>query len=70
MDVTDEYMTAREVAEMVGVSVHAVHYHIRANNLPAIKRGPQWFIKRSDLDEYLKNYARESRKRSFVLNGA
>ena len=50
-----EYTVPR-AAIYLGVSDETVRRHIRAKNLPALKRGTQWFVLLSDLKTFSSSY--------------
>lgn len=49
----DDYLTPEEVAAILKVSVATVRRKLRSGELPAMKFGRSWRIKRSTLDELL-----------------
>jgi excisionase family DNA binding protein len=47
----DEYITASQAAELLGVSRTLVHFLIRDRDLPARRIGPRcWLIRKIDAD--------------------
>ena len=52
---TQELLTAQEVANLLGINLSTVYTLIKSGELPAIKVGPKlWRIRASALDAYLK----------------
>lgn len=49
-----EYLTADEAARYLRVHGDTIRDWCRTGQLPAIKAGRQWRIKRADLDAFLK----------------
>lgn len=49
----DPVLTAREVAEELGVHYQTLRSYIIDGQLQAVKRGNRWFIRRSWVDEFL-----------------
>jgi excisionase family DNA binding protein len=47
-----EYVTTTEAAQVWRVSLQAISARINRGNLPAIRVGRDWLIRRSDLDRY------------------
>lgn len=48
----DDDMTVTEAAARLGVTTHAVRFHIRAGNLAARRVGPIYLIRRDDVEAY------------------
>ena len=55
VDLTN-YLSIRDIAKLTGLQEHQIIYRIRRGHLKATKFGWQWFIKKSDLEEFLKNF--------------
>lgn len=49
----DELLTVAEVAEMLRVSTMTVYRLIRTGELPAVRVGRNYRVRRADLDAYL-----------------
>ncbi len=49
----DELLTVAEVAEMLRVSTMTVYRLIRTGELPAVRVGRNYRVRRADLDTYL-----------------
>lgn len=49
----ETYLTTSDVAEILRVSDQNVRGMIKRGELPAFKRGRDWLISRSKLDEYI-----------------
>lgn len=52
----DGYFTITQAAEYLGISARSVSRYIHERGLPASKPGGVWFIKKSDLIEWVKRY--------------
>lgn len=50
----DEY-TVKETAAVLGVSENAIRNAIQAGTIKATKRGRYWYIKKTDLQAYIKS---------------
>lgn len=50
----DDYFSIEEVAKTLKVSYITVYRWIRAKQLPAVKAGKQYRIKKSNLDSFIK----------------
>lgn len=48
------YMTTKETAKFLGVSVRSVHRYIHEYGLPAVKPAGIWMIKKADLERWMK----------------
>ncbi len=48
-----EFLTTDEVLEYLRINARTVYRLIRDGELPAVRIGRQWRIRRSDLDEWL-----------------
>lgn len=53
--VTKEIMNLKEVAEYLGLNERTVYNLVRRAEIPAIKIGRQWRVKKDNLDEMFKN---------------
>jgi len=49
-----EFLTSKEAANILGVIPRRVLQFIKEGRLPATKIGRPWFIKRSDLEEFMR----------------
>jgi len=52
-EATPEYLTIKEVADRLRVSVSTVRKWIKQQGLPAVKPGGDWRIRSRDLDHWL-----------------
>lgn len=48
------YLTTKETAAFLGVSVRTVHRYIHAHGLPAKKPGGVWLISKEELLQWMK----------------
>lgn len=48
-----EFMTIKQAAEILGVSTWWVYRSVWDKNLPAVKLGKNWRIKRQDLENFI-----------------
>ena len=48
-----EFLSVREIAEMLGLKEDTIQGWIRSGSLPAIKLGNTYRVKRRDLDTFL-----------------
>ena len=55
--------TVPQVSTYLGVSEETVRRNIRANRLPAIKRGTQWFVLFRNLQAFASSYDPKTGKR-------
>jgi len=55
IDLTD-YLAIKDVVKITGFGDSKIKYLIYRGKLKAVKIGWQWFIKKSDLEEFLKNF--------------
>lgn len=58
-------MTTKEAAEKLGVSIRRIQFLIQLGQLPAEKRGRDWWIEESDLE---KLQLKEQYKRKEAVN--
>ncbi len=49
----DQLLTVAEVADLLRVSTMTVYRLIRSGDLPAVRVGRNYRVRRADLDEYL-----------------
>ena len=52
---TDQLLTAAEVADELRVSTMTVYRLIKGGELPAVRVGRNYRVRRSDLDQYLES---------------
>ena len=57
----EAYMTAAEVADLFKINVETVYDLVRVGKLPATKIGGQWRFQDSEIHEWFRSGARESR---------
>ena len=48
-----EYLTPQDIADTLKISVQKVRNMVRAGELPAIKVGRQWRVRKADFEKYL-----------------
>ena len=53
-----EFLTTDEVLEYLRVNARTVYRLIRNGDLPAVRIGRQWRIRRNDLDQWLETQKR------------
>lgn len=49
-------LTVPQTAALLGLAEETIRRHIRANRLRARKRGTQWFITRTEIESFRRNY--------------
>jgi len=49
-----EWLNAKDISEMLGVPQDSVRQWIRDKRLKATKPGREWLVRKSDLEEFLK----------------
>lgn len=59
-----EYLTTKEAAERLGLSVRQVQTLIKQGDLPATKFGHAWKIKRKDVDTFQRRPVGRRRKKT------
>ncbi|MFN8474897.1 MAG: helix-turn-helix domain-containing protein [Anaerolineae bacterium] len=55
MDST-EYLTPKEIAQLLKLHEETIRRYLRSGELPAIKLGGVYRVKREDLEEFLKKH--------------
>jgi excisionase family DNA binding protein len=58
-DLRKEFMTSREIAETLGLSREWVVWKIRHGEIPAVKIGHQYVVKRKDFEKFVKKKERK-----------
>ena len=54
---TDDLMTAREVANYLKVELRTVYRYLKDGHLPAFRMGGQWRLRKEDIDRWLLEHA-------------
>lgn len=52
----DELLTLTEAAQIAPVGARALAYAIDRGDLPGLKKGKTWLIKRADLDQWVRDH--------------
>ncbi|MBW3562364.1 MAG: helix-turn-helix domain-containing protein [Actinobacteria bacterium] len=60
----DQLLTVAEVAELLRVSTMTVYRLIRSGELPAVRVGRNYRVRRGDLDSYLQEQVVEPEQRA------
>jgi len=50
------YLTITDIVKLTGMRESRIKYYIYRGKLKATKMGWQWFVKKEDLEEFLKNF--------------
>ncbi|MFN8482969.1 MAG: helix-turn-helix domain-containing protein [Anaerolineae bacterium] len=53
---SQEYLTPKEVAQLLKVHEETIRRYLRSGELPAVKLRGVYRVKREDLDEFLKKH--------------
>lgn len=48
----NDFITTKEAANLIGVSVKQIQVWLKAGRIPAKKYGPNWLIKNEDVAEF------------------
>jgi excisionase family DNA binding protein len=64
----DEWITTEEASQISGYHIVHVRRLVQAEKIEAKRFGPVWAIRRSSLDEYLRERAEEGKKRGPKTN--
>jgi excisionase family DNA binding protein len=60
MRTSDPVLSAREIAEFLGLNYETVLDYLAAGKLRGVKRGKRWYIRQSALDAFLEPDTRVS----------
>lgn len=63
---TKEYLTVRQVSREIGVSGTAIREKVKKGELPGIKSGNKWIIKKEDFDAFYKNNPKLTRIHTYL----
>jgi excisionase family DNA binding protein len=50
------YLSITDAVKLTGIRDSKIKYYIYRGKLKAVKIGWQWFVRKSDLEEFLKNF--------------
>lgn len=64
-----EYITVTQAARLSGLSPGHIAKLLRAGHLPGIKPGHDWLVRKSDVEEYLRQDRRPGPKSKGVGDG-
>ena len=67
---TDAYLTAEQVASILGLSTYTVRAYARKGILPAYKVGNSWRFSRASLKEWVESDRKHSAREPFIVRDA
>jgi len=66
---SDDYLTLKELAEMLKLAERTVYRHAQNGELPGFKVGGSWRFRRSDIEEWMSRRIEEARREAATRRG-